>query len=494
MRSMPTELLAKPEILNAAISNLWQAGKLRFKLQPKQREAYDKLKSATPEEIFFLLCHRGFGKTFIASTIANETARKETDGNILIISSTLKKLRTVVKPAFDEILSDCPEELKPTYNSQDSYYQYPNGIRAHLIAAEKGHIEEVRGVHKVVLVLIDEAAFFGDEGDSYPLDYVIEHILNPMFIRTKSTPRIVMMTTPPEVPNHPTKKYFEEAKTKNCVAIYDILNTDITPEKVEEQRRRCKDPLAWRREYLCEWVIDETRLIFPEWNQKYVQEIAHDEFFPFFHKYHALDTGVRDFTVDLMGYYEFTKARLVIEDEILLKGAEVRTDFLADQIKQKEKDLKYDKVYRRIGDNNNLIILQDLSGIHKLPFMPTTKDDLFAMVNEVRLWINAGRLILNPRVKYTIGCLENGIWDKNKKEFARSTTFGHFDALAALCYLIRHVDTNTNPIPADFEFSLQTKSGFVGKAESPNYKAFRQAIKLPIPQRTTDDWRKRAVA
>lgn len=164
----------------------WEQARLKYKLEPKQKEAYDHIKRSPAEEIFFLLCHRGFGKTFLGSILGLETARKEVEGSILIVSGTLKKLRTIVKPTFEQILRDCPDNYKPRFHAQDSTYEFPNGIRVHLCAAEKGHIEDLRGIHKVILVLIDEAAFFGDEDDSYPLDYVIEHILNPMFIRTAS--------------------------------------------------------------------------------------------------------------------------------------------------------------------------------------------------------------------------------------------------------------------------------------------------------------------
>ena len=108
-----------------------------------------------------------------------EEAAPKDDSQILIISATLKKLRTIIKPAFDTLLLDCPEDLRPKYNGQDSYYQFPGGIRAHLVGAEMGHIEDIRGIHKVKLVLIDEAAFFGDEDDSYPLDYVIAFVEDP---------------------------------------------------------------------------------------------------------------------------------------------------------------------------------------------------------------------------------------------------------------------------------------------------------------------------
>ncbi len=442
-----------------------------------------------------MLCHRGFGKTFLGSVLSNEVSRESEPGSIIIISSTLKKLRKIVKPVFKHILKDCPREFFPVYNSQDSYYEYPNSIRVHLLAAEHGQIDDARGIHKVKSVIIDEAAFFGDETDSFPLDYIVSSILTPMFIRTNSKPRVVMMTTPPTVPGHPCKIFYENALAAGTVGHFDIYNSDIPKDKIEEiKRRMLKNPggqLAWDNEMELKWVIDTNRLIVPEWKKDYVQEVPRDNFFEFYHKYEFLDTGVRDFTINGFGYYNFKLGKMVIEDEILLKGDQVRTDILADKTKETEKRLDYKRLYRRIGDNNNLIILNDLSGPkHNLPWMATTKSVLSSNVG--RLWVNAGRVLIHPRCTYLIGCLENGIWDKSKKAFARSTTYGHFDGLAALCYLVRHVDTQTNPIPALLGISEQTHHIPPSKVESPTYKTLRKALNIGKIKRSTEDWRNRA--
>lgn len=493
---MPETLLT-PEELALSTKLSWQVGLLRYKLEPRQREVYDALHRAIPEEPFVIICHRGFGKTFTGCDYLLEKARRERDGNQLIISSTLKKLRTIVKPAFDTLLLDCPDEYRPKYETQDSCYYFPaTNMRTFLLAAQGGHIENARGIHNVTDVLIDEAGFFGDEEDSYPLDHVIQNILLPMFIRTKSQPRIVIMTTPPEIPNHPVKAYYERAVAAGCCEVRTIYQSDIPVEKRESMKRMLlKQPggeVAWKREMECQWIVDAERLIIPEWKDEYTEVPEHDQYFPFYQKYGFLDTGVRDFTFNGLGYYDFKRAMAIVEDEVLLQGDQVRTDILAAQVKAKEKSLGYTKMHRRIADNNNLIIIQDLAGpLHGLSYVPTTKDELFAMVNEVRLWVSAGRLRVHPRCTYLIGCLANGLWDKAHKEFARSATYGHYDGLAALCYWLRHIDEHTNPVPATFATSTDTHHIPPGKTENENYKALREAIKLPKIRTTTSDWRTR---
>ncbi len=436
----------------------WQIGRLRYKLQPRQRQAYDKIQRANPEEPFCLICHRGFGKTFIESVLGMETGVQSVDHeSILIISSTLKKLRTIVKPAFIQVLEDCPPEQRPTYNTIDSFWQYPSGVRAHLVAAEHGHIEDIRGIHKVRLVLIDEAAFFGDEEDSYPLDYIINHILIPMFIRTKSTPRIVISTTPPETPNHPVKAIYQQSSLSGSIAVFDIHNSDIPPEKAAEMERRMKaspgGDLAWEREMLCKWVVDPSRLIIPEWKTEFEVNVPHDDLFALYDKYFALDIGSVDKTVGLLSWYDFSKATLVFEDEIIYEGRQWTTDNLAAEMRAKE--LGYwgtNKVYRRIADSDNQILLADLTHLHKMPIMPTTKNSLNAMVNQARMWVKSGRVRVNPRCKLLIQTLHDGIWNKSKDEFGRTTALGHMDALAAFIYAIRNVDELHNPIPVTHGF------------------------------------------
>ena len=173
-----------------------------------------------------------------------------------------------------------------------------------------------------------------------------------------------------------------------------------------------------------------------------------------------MDIGIQDLTVVLFAYYDFIKARLVVEDEICMNGPQMTTDKLALAIKAKEKELWGDlPVQCRISDNNNLLLLQDLGSLHDINFAPTSKDSLEAMVNNVRIEINKSRVWVNPKCKQLLGSLRFGVWKNNRKEFDRSTTFGHFDAFAALMYLLRVVDYQTNPIPPMMD--IDTANTFV---------------------------------
>jgi hypothetical protein len=208
---------------------------------------------------------------------------------------------------------------------------------------------------------------------------------------------------------------------------------------------------TWRREYLCEHVTDQDLAIINEWKDEFVKEVPRDEYYEFYHKYAAMDLGVKDHTAVIWGHYDFLRARLIIEEEYVINGPELTTEVLQREIKAKEASLGWQKLYLRISDSNNPLLLQDLSLLHQLHFSPTDKGTLEEMVNLVRLMVGNGQIIVHPRCKQLEGCLKYGVWDKNRNKFARSKVYGHFDALAALVYLVRNLNKSTNPIPVGFQ-------------------------------------------
>jgi len=157
-----------------------------------------------------------------------------------------------------------------------------------------------------------------------------------------------------------------------------------------------------------------------------------------------------DKTAVLFARYLFKEAKAYVERELVLEKPNFTTEKLANSIKYVCKELNYQKIYRAAADNNNPILIADLNSLHNLNFFPTTKDDLEAQVNDVRLWVGSGRLIVHPGCKELIGCLKYGVWNDKRTAFEQSKNFGHFDALAALMYLVRNIDRTYNPIPATY--------------------------------------------
>jgi hypothetical protein len=406
-------------------------------------------------QLFVGNCSRQWGKSFWAVTKAAEVALRTSKAQIRYGAAFQSDLVDFIIPAFEKIFDDCPHEIKP--KKVGKFYVFPNGSRIKLVGLDKNP-NGLRG-NTLDLIIIDECGFVGN------LDYIYKSIIIPATLHRPNC-KIILVSTPPSTPAHTFVDYCQKAEVEGSYVKLDIFtNPLITERDIERMAQEMggRESTTFRRECLCEFVTDSDLAIIPEWDDKYIQDIPRDEFFQYYHKYVGMDLGVKDFTALIYGYYDFKRAALVIEDEFKMHGPAMNTELLVGAIRAKEKALwnnvdsdgKPEKdpngtniPFRRISDNNWPIMMQDFSSIHNLTFILTTKDNLEAMINEVRLMVQAGQIIVNPRCKQLIGCLKYGVWDNKKKGFARSTVYGHFDHLAALIYLVRNLAKGTNPIPA----------------------------------------------
>jgi hypothetical protein len=80
-------------------------------------------------------------------------------------------------------------------------------------------------------------------------------------------------------------------------------------------------------------------------------------------------------------------------------------------------------------------------------FVPTQRDNLIAQVDQVRVAVQEGKIVIHPRCKKLCAHLRHGVWKNIGKLFARESDMGHFDAIAALVYLWRNVQKRRNPTP-----------------------------------------------
>jgi hypothetical protein len=312
-----------------------------------------------------------------------------------------------------------------------------------MAGANSGHAESLRGT-EALKAYVDEAGFVDD------LKYLVDDILMPQLLTTRG--QLVLSSTPPKTPAHDFVGFAERALLDGSYAKYTIHEAGYSKDLIDIFKREAggEQSTTWRREYLCEFVVDENYALAPEWMDTYecAEQRPLEKYFHHLHRYVAMDIGIEDLTVVLFGYYDFIKGLIVLEDEICMNGPSMTTDKLAAAIKAKEKELWGNlPVHCRVSDNNNLLLLQDLGTMHDIDFAPTTKDSLEAMVNNVRVKINQKLIRVNPKCKQLLGSLKFGVWQDNRKAFARSTTYGHFDGFAALMYLLRVIDFQTNPIP-----------------------------------------------
>jgi hypothetical protein len=235
-----------------------------------------------------------------------------------------------------------------------------------------------------------------------------------------------------------------------------------------------------------------------EIEEKIVKEIERP---PFFDAYVGMDVGGRDLTVVIFGYWDFLKARLVIEDELVFGRSmgsdirEFRIDQFANEVNRIEQKLwtnafsgEFAPPYMRIADNNNIIFLNDLTYKYNLQFIPTKKDNRDASINAMRQMIADERIIINPRCVTLIRHLRHGVWAKNKKEFARSSKNGHFDAIPALYYLIRNIHEHKNPYPPGY--GMSSREEYYSPQKKKEYTKIEQALVTMFTPRTSLKFKK----
>lgn len=276
-----------------------------------------------------------------------------------------------------------------------------------------------------------------------------------------------MASTPSRDPQHEfIQNYMNPYKASGRLKIYNIYKNpnfteEIIQEIIDEYPMGVDDP-DFKREYLCEVFVDEESAICPEFSKNKDKVIFNDETAPdipdFVDFYVGADIGFRDLTVMLFGYYDFKNDCLVIMDELVMNGPDMTTDALALKIKEKEAlnfhhKNKEQEAYLRVMDND-LKLINDLTQLHNLQFIPTRKDGRTGAINQMRMWVNQGRIKIHEKCIHLLYHIEFGQWKPNRQDFARlqdspdkSIRGGHVDAVPALYYLIRNIHTHRNPYP-----------------------------------------------
>lgn len=469
----------KPQVSRKeAVNRLWRLGVLHWKLDPNQLGIYKQIDSS-PHKTHVISASRRMGKTFMLTLMANEKCLQQANSVVKFVAPEGKMIKRDIRLIMREIYKDCPSDIKPKFNSQDNIYYFHNGSELQLAGSDNGNADSLRGGTSV-LCIVDEAGFAND------LDYLIKSILLPTTLTTKG--KIILASTPPREPGHEFASLAQNAEHKGTLikrTVYD--NPRITQEDLDSiisEYPGGKDDIQFKREYECVFLVSEKDAVVPEFTAELEAEIVRSwDRPPFYDGYLGMDIGFKDLTAGIFAYWDFRSGVLVIEDTFSLQGAAMTTDKLASIIKEREARVWQDPVtlqtnepYLRVSDNN-LILINDLYRLHGLKVLATQKDNFEAALNNVRLWLQQKKIIINPRCKDLILHLRNATWNKARTQFSRSTTFGHFDFVHALIYLVRNVNTRRNPYPPGYEFrDLQQQDLFYKDNNHNQDKSFKKHI------------------
>jgi phage terminase large subunit len=459
---------------------LWRNGNLYWKCHAVQKEMYKIFYDSDPNSILVWLLARQSGKSYLLAILAIEQALRHKNSVIKLLTDTKLHLQSIFEPIFNEILSDCPEDIKPTYKDKKYTYEFYNGSMIQLAGSDNGHYERLRG-QKSALVLVDEAGFCDK------LDEVVTSVLLPTTTHTGG--KIVLASTPPSDPSHDFHKFIEEAELNGTLikkTIYD--NPLLTKEQIDNIISKMggeKNP-KFLREYLCEIIRDEDNTVFPEFDdnlkKRIIQEVDRPKYYD---TYVSMDLGFKDLTFVLFSYYDFMKDCVIIEDELVIKGKDMQLPNLAKMILDKEYKLWVNpltneiKKPKRISDINYIVTQELYRYSHgELNFETPKKTDKQAVINQIRVMLSQEKIIINPRCTNLIRHLSNCRWKgTTKDEFARSPDDGHYDGVDALVYLIRSINYNKNPYPKP---NLNSDNIFVNKSYGYEKNIYGDGLSNPV--------------
>lgn len=457
--------------------SLWRKGVLDWKLEPQQYIAYKRIKEASkePNNRFVLNASRRWGKTFLLAVLAIEYALMRPNSVILYAASSQKAVKDMILPAFQEIFRDAPDDLKALFKTQTNQYVFSNGSRIKLSGLDGGRLQKLRGI-TAHMIIVDEAGFIDH------LEMAVTAVLFPMTSTTGG--QMILASNAPMTPGHEFVQIFTRDAQKSGhymqQTIYDIPK--FTQAQIEKFAEACGgfDSATFKREYLCQFVVDEKNAVVPEWGTYKHSSIRDDVKRPdFFHPLVSIDLGLVDFTAALFGYWHFPMATGVIEDELLLCG--VNSEKLVELCTAKELSLwgaEPPKPIQRVADGQ-AYTLNDIVTVHKYPVGRVAKDNPEAQANAIRLDVQGKRLIIHPRCTNLIGQIEDATWNSSRTSFTRDARNGHFDLVAALQYFIRHVNRHSNPFPPYYQIDVRNS---VLKESQYNNKNFDAIKKLWAPK------------
>jgi hypothetical protein len=451
-----------------AAAELWRdtAAGLAWKLRPYQAELYAEvwafLEGKRPSRKLFVDCHRRYGKSFVLFLVGVEVCLGKSDvwperrRVCRFAAPTTLDLEEIYTPIAEDLFDDCPDELRPLWQSSRGrgHFWFPStDSRLYLFGTDAKHYRKARG-KSCHLGVVDEAGAC-EPGCPEGIKHVVNSILLPQTFHVNG--RIVMATTPPETPAHDSHALKADAQAAGTY-IRRTLDENARffgAAAVAEYERESggRDSSTFRREYLCEWIVDQARAIVPEFDDAKAARLVAPVKAPTHETpLNALDVGFEDFSHVLFGYYDFRRAKLCIQRETRIRR--MRTDQLAAAVTTVERELWPEWVQpgarrhpTRISDVDPRLIA-DMAALHGLNYVATSKDELEAMVNNLRLWVQTDRLEIDPSCEHLIRQLKTAIWNKARTAFDRSSIDGHFDGVAALIYMLRGAPIHTNPYPA----------------------------------------------
>lgn len=460
--------------------SLFREGDLSWMLDDHQLVIYEAIRAwevrrlAEPttgaSRIFMLDAGRQVGKTFTVDLIKVEDCIRRPKSRHLIASATAVGLKEFVIPNIEVIITQAPDDVRPRlllgHKGMRTAFWFPNGSVLKLVGIDKNP-DELRGpaLHGAV---VSEAAFV-----RY-LKRVISSVIYPQFTRDPNATLILESSAPKDVAHDFDQVFLPDCQRRKAYVFMTIDdNTAITQEQKDELVNAAReiDPDDAEREYYGRRVRNRADVIIPEFDKDLhvLGSVRPDRAICMA----ALDPGMRDLFALLWGYWDFPRAKLVVEAEYCERNAS--TAAIADVIRETETriygefngfqasytDLQAPSGFpywdgikwrsnpvQRISDTEARTI-GDLIMDHGIAVQNTLKDDKEAALNALRHGFRSKKIEIHPRCVNTIAHVNAARWNEQRTDYERTRGMGHYDLLDALVYLWRMIQPirNQNPFP-----------------------------------------------
>jgi hypothetical protein len=415
---------------NRKLARAWRRGVLTWKLRPEQRRFKAEIEKSEKQLIVGNISRR-WGKSFTLVLYSIEQALKKKQ-KIRYGAAFKTDLEEFILPAFELILEDCPEDLRPKYLATKQTWVFPNGSSIKLVGLDKNR-NGLRG-NAINIIILDEAAFIAN------LKYQYTTVIIPATAKQKNI-KIIVISTPPESPEHYFVELISKAQTQGngyylCLTIDDISDLEPVERKRLLDEVGGEDSPTAQREFFCKIIIDATRAIAPSFNQRH---IITAELEPIKWGLFGDTGGVRDMTVFLEAGYSHELGKAVIKDELWFPHG-TPTSVIVAAVKE-----RWPKHTTLILDaSGQLLIDYSAAG---LPAALPQKDDFDAGLLLLNTTFHNDRVIIDPNCQLLRRTLEGGMLNKQRTDYERSEALGHCDAAAAFIYALRGVDRVTDLRP-----------------------------------------------
>ncbi len=430
------------------------------------------------------------GKSLFHLAVADYVIRQWPGSKARWCGLTAETAHGIVAQAHADYFVTCPAALKPKWLGGDLLY--PTGESIFVVGTDAESFRRARGMGRISVDVRDEYGFY-----QRPLETDDALDAGLTVPGPSGLPgRILYSTTPSDSPAHESnavaEAHFAAGKYEH-ETLYDNPRAD--PEAIirgiMEKRGLTREEVlastAFRREYMGERVVEETRAAVPRWSKlrgseptrhTLVEVIERPEHVDY---YVSLDPGKNlDPHAALVAWFDYATQLLYFEFELEMPSALNTTREVGQALKALETQAfgatgwngtllgaKYWKeLYKqvpeylqaslsdsaprqpflRVGDGEDLTMLKDLQSEHGISMFPTPKHDKHLAVDNFNDRVGRGLVKAHPRCVRLITQLGSTIWNEKRTEWVR-TGKDHGDLIDDAVYIDRNVARGRDPRP-----------------------------------------------